>query len=238
MFRLKELQKKQQQAAAAAAASNTTNGTDAPATTTTAASNTTEPTEVKRQNSNDLKEIRKQKSKESYFSLKSKQSSEASSNKRANPAELRAQKDIDEMELPIGCKVHFKDSDDILNFQLDIIPSDGLYQGATFKFSINIPNTYPYDPPKVHCDTLVYHPNIDLQGHVCLNILRQDWMPVLNIGTVIFGMMTLFLEPNPEDPLNIEAAQLMMDNRKNFEANVKQSLRGGYIANRQFPKLL
>jgi ubiquitin-protein ligase len=34
------------------------------------------------------------------------------------------------------------------------------------------------------------------------DILRQDWMPVLNLGSVAFGLMTLFLEPNPDDPLN------------------------------------
>ncbi|KYQ90157.1 ubiquitin-conjugating enzyme E2 M [Tieghemostelium lacteum] len=235
MFRLKEL-KKQQEQQQQQKQQQTTSQTNGDASSTTTA--TTEPTEVKRQNSNDLKEIRRQKSKDSYFSLKSKQSAESSTARRANPSELRAQKDIDEMEVPEGCKVNFKDTNDICNFTLDITPIDGLYQSATFRFSINIPSTYPYNPPKVHCDTLVYHPNIDFEGHVCLNILRQDWMPVLNIGTVIFGLMTLFLEPNPDDPLNKEAAALMIDNKKQFETNVKQSLRGGYVVNRQFPKLL
>ena len=32
---------------------------------------------------------------------------------------------------------------------------------------------YPHDPPKVKCETMVYHPNIDLEGNVCLNILRS-----------------------------------------------------------------
>jgi ubiquitin-conjugating enzyme E2 M len=101
------------------------------------------------------------------------------------------------MSPPTGCKVEFKDPNDIMNFTLYITPNDGMYIGAIFTFSISIPHSYPYDPPKVHCDTLVYHPNIDLEGHVCLNILRQDWMPVLSLGSVIFGLMTLFLEPNP-----------------------------------------
>jgi ubiquitin-conjugating enzyme E2 M len=39
----------------------------------------------------------------------------------------------------------------------------------------------------------VYHPNIDWEGKVCLNILRQEWMPVLSLGSVVFGLMTLFL---------------------------------------------
>lgn len=112
------------------------------------------------------------------------------------------------MSPPTGCRVEFKDPNDIMNFTLYITPSDGMYIGATFTFSITIPHSYPYDPPKVHCDTLVYHPNIDLEGHVCLNILRQDWMPVLSLGSVIFGLMTLFLEPNPGMSFSIYSLSL------------------------------
>ena len=50
----------------------------------------------------------------------------------------------------------------------------------------------------------VYHPNINLEGNVCLNILREDWKPVLDINAVIYGLIYLFYEPNPEDPLNHE----------------------------------
>ena len=34
----------------------------------------------------------------------------------------------------------------------------------------------------------IYHPNIDLEGHVCLNILREDWKPVFDINSVIYGV--------------------------------------------------
>jgi ubiquitin-conjugating enzyme E2 M len=57
-------------------------------------------------------------------------------------------------------------------------------------------------PPQVLCKTRVYHPNIDLEGHVCLNILRDEWKPVLDINAVIYGLIYLFYEPNPNDPLN------------------------------------
>lgn len=39
----------------------------------------------------------------------------------------------------------------------------------------------------------VFHPNIDLEGNVCLNILREDWKPVLSINSVIYGLQFLFL---------------------------------------------
>jgi len=35
-----------------------------------------------------------------------------------------------------------------------------------------------------------------------LNILREDWKPVLNLSSVLVGLQYLFLEPNPDDPLN------------------------------------
>jgi ubiquitin-conjugating enzyme E2 M len=45
----------------------------------------------------------------------------------------------------------------------------------------------------VKCMTKVYHPNIDLDGNVCLNVLREDWKPVLNINTIIYGLNHLFV---------------------------------------------
>jgi ubiquitin-conjugating enzyme E2 M len=46
---------------------------------------------------------------------------------------------------------------------------------------------------QVLCKTKVYHPNIDLEGKICLNILREDWKPVLSISSVIYGLQFLFL---------------------------------------------
>ena len=41
-----------------------------------------------------------------------------------------------------------------------------------------------------------------------MNILREDWKPVLDINAVIYGLIYLYYEPNPDDPLNREAADL------------------------------
>ncbi|CAM9819083.1 unnamed protein product [Lampetra planeri] len=166
------------------------------------------------------------------FSLKQqKKDDEASGakagSKKASAAQLRVTKDINELNLPKTCEVVFPDPDDFLNFRLVICPDEGFYKGGKFVFSFKVGQGYPHDPPKVKCETQVYHPNIDLEGNVCLNILREDWKPVLTINSIIYGLQYLFLEPNPEDPLNKEAAEVLQSNRKLFEQNVHRSMRGG-----------
>jgi len=120
----------------------------------------------------------------------------------AGAARLRLQTDITDLELPKTMKTYFPNPDDVLNFQLIITPNEGIYKGGTFKFAISIPHSYPHEAPKVKCIQTIYHPNIDQEGNVCLNILREDWNPVLNLYSVAFGLQVLLLEPNADDPLN------------------------------------
>ena len=173
--------------------------------------------------------------------------------------------------------MEFPDPDDLLNFKLIISPDEvythsslkylqeltklllqGFYRGGKFAFSFKVGPNYPHEPPKVKCETQVYHPNIDLEGNVCLNILREDWKPVLTVNSIIYGLQYLFLvkycfifskcrifhyifllqEPNPEDPLNKEAAEVLQNNRRLFESNVQKSLRGGYIGSVYFERAL
>ena len=95
-----------------------------------------------------------------------------------------------------------------------------LWEGGIYVFTIVIPKLYPHTTPKAHCDTPVYHPNIDLIGNVYLRILcrsRLGYNSVPDLNAVILGLISLFVEPNPEDPLNHEAASLQRDNYELFE---------------------
>lgn len=66
-------------------------------------------------------------------------------------------------------------------------------QSTNFALHLKVGPNYPHEPPKVKCETKVYHPNIDLEGNVCLNILREDWKPVLTINSIVYGLQYLFL---------------------------------------------
>ncbi|RDD40812.1 NEDD8-conjugating enzyme Ubc12 [Trichoplax sp. H2] len=158
--------------------------------------------------------------------------------KRASAAQLRITKDVNELTLPKTCKIDFPNPDDLLNFKLTILPDEGFYRNGRFVFSFKVSGGYPHDPPKVKCETKVYHPNIDLEGNVCLNILREDWKPVLTINSIIYGLQFLFLEPNHDDPLNKDAADVLRQNRQLFEQNVSKAMRGGYVAGAYFDRCL
>jgi ubiquitin-protein ligase len=101
--------------------------------------------------------------------------------------------------------VEWPDKKNLMLFNVKVKPDSGLWKSAAYSFEVTVPKMYPHEPPKVQCVTPIYHPNIDWGGAVCLNILRKDWKPVLDLNAVIYGIIMLFYEPNANDPLNIGA---------------------------------
>ena len=146
--------------------------------------------------------------------------------------------DIAELDGGKVAKIIFPNPHDFSTFQVHITPDSGYWKHATYQFIFTIPSHYPHSPPKVECTTKIYHPNIDLQGKVCLNILREDWRPVLDINSVIYGLIYLFYEPNPDDPLNHEAAELFRRDITQFERLVNRTLKGGSLDGTTFQRLI
>jgi ubiquitin-conjugating enzyme E2 N len=93
-------------------------------------------------------------------------------------------------------------------------PEESPYAGGQFRLELFLPEDYPMAPPKVRFLTRIYHPNIDRLGRICLDILKDKWSPALQIRTVLLSIQALLSAPNPDDPLNNDAA----DAWKNEEA--------------------
>ncbi|PKI82447.1 Ubc12p [Malassezia vespertilionis] len=151
---------------------------------------------------------------------------------KISPAQLRVQKDVTELALPSTMQTAFPDPTDLMHFALTISPDEGMYRGGAFQFSISVGQNYPHEPPKI------YHPNLDLDGNVCLNILREEWNPILNLNSVLVGLQFLFLDPNPDDPLNKEAAEDLRRDRARFAANVRRSLMGGTMQGISYDRVM
>lgn len=68
------------------------------------------------------------------------------------------------------------------NKKLTQAQSDSPYSGGVFFLAIHFPTDYPFKPPKVNFTTRIYHPNINSNGSICLDILRDQWSPALTIS--------------------------------------------------------
>lgn len=93
------------------------------------------------------------------------------------------------------------------------------YEGLTFKLSIEFPPTYPLKAPLVKFETPCFHPNVDQQGFICLDILKENWSAIYNAQTVLLSIQSLLGDPNPDSPLNPLAAALW-SNPGEYKKNV------------------
>jgi len=125
--------------------------------------------------------------------------------------------------LPVGCKCSPKCDADPYNWTASLIgPPDSVYDGGCFEFDILLPKDYPFHPPGVRCLTRVFHPNINAQGGICLDILKHAWSPALSIVKVLLSISSLLTDPNPSDPLVPEIAQMYLRDRKKFDRTAKE----------------
>eukprot|EP00343_Euplotes_focardii_P007421 CAMPEP_0205824322 /NCGR_PEP_ID=MMETSP0206-20130828/20416_1 /ASSEMBLY_ACC=CAM_ASM_000279 /TAXON_ID=36767 /ORGANISM="Euplotes focardii, Strain TN1" /LENGTH=148 /DNA_ID=CAMNT_0053122335 /DNA_START=39 /DNA_END=485 /DNA_ORIENTATION=+ len=100
-------------------------------------------------------------------------------------------------------------------------PEDSPYKGGVFTMEIEIPNEYPFKPPRVKFLTKVYHPNIKSDGSVCAEILNNNWSPQMKIQEVLLTMSTLLGQPNPDTPLEADIAQQYQNDREKFNKIAK-----------------
>jgi ubiquitin-conjugating enzyme E2 A len=78
-------------------------------------------------------------------------------------------------------------------------------------------NEYPHRPPNVRFITQIYHPNVYIDGRICLDILSNEWSPIYDIEALLTSIRSLLNDPNPDSPANGGAAQLYRSNRQKFE---------------------
>ncbi|KAM0004539.1 putative ubiquitin-conjugating enzyme E2, UBA-like superfamily, Ubiquitin-associated [Helianthus debilis subsp. tardiflorus] len=96
------------------------------------------------------------------------------------------------------------------------------YEGGTFKIDIDLPDAYPFEPPRMKFATKVWHPNISSQsGAICLDILKDQWSPALTLKTALLSIQALLSAPEPDDPQDAVVAQQYLKDYQTFASTAR-----------------
>ncbi|KAL7006420.1 ubiquitin-conjugating enzyme E2 H [Cystobasidiomycetes sp. EMM_F5] len=78
------------------------------------------------------------------------------------------------------------------------------FAGGVWKIHVELPDQYPYKSPSI-------------------DVINQTWSPMFDMINIFEVFLPQLLRyPNPSDPLNGEAAALMMREPKHYETKVKE----------------
>lgn len=66
-------------------------------------------------------------------------------------------------------------------------------------------------------------------GGICLDILQNKWTASYDVTAILASIQSLLPDPNPNSPANAEAAKLYVENRREYNRRVKESVEATWV---------
>ncbi|KAL8738602.1 MAG: hypothetical protein Q9181_000653 [Wetmoreana brouardii] len=111
------------------------------------------------------------------------------------------------------------------DYEVTLVNDNTPFAGGLWKIHVELPDQYPYKSPSIGFVNRIFHPNIDelsRSGSVCLDVINQTWSPMFDMINIFEVFLPQLLRyPNPTDPLNGEAAAMLMRDPKTYDIKVK-----------------
>ena len=104
---------------------------------------------------------------------------------------------------------------------VECLDEDSPFYGGKFSLDVSFPDDYPMSPPHAVFLNKIYHPNVDSAGNICLDILKDQWSPALQIHSVLLSIQSLISCPNLADPLDPHIAYAWRRNKKRAYATAR-----------------
>ena len=82
-----------------------------------------------------------------------------------------------------------------------VLPTAYPYNQRSFRLQIHVTCDFPFHPPKIRLLDMIYHPNIDHDGHLCIPLLSilHEWTMAVNIATIIREIVDLIDHPRLDE---------------------------------------
>ncbi|KIV91284.1 hypothetical protein PV10_05839 [Exophiala mesophila] len=123
------------------------------------------------------------------------------------------------------------------NLALMVLNPDSLYYGGYFKAQMTFPKDYPYKPPDFRFVKPLWHPNVYIDGRLCISILHapgedmmsgesagERWSPAQRVESVLISILSLLDDAEISSPANVDASVQFRDDKEAYKERVKQDV--------------
>lgn len=109
-------------------------------------------------------------------------------------------------------------------------PENTAWEGGIFHLEIAFTDEYPMAPPKVRFLTKIFHPNVYTNGAICVDLMKSNWSPAIDVVALLHSLRSLIADPNPNSAANCEAAEMYLKKRSQYDEIVAKIVEESLLA--------